>query len=871
MSEENEITQDSESLTKIEKAKPTKLQELFENWFLDYASYVILERVIPNIYDGLKPVQRRILHSMKEKEDGRYNKVANLVGHTMQYHPHGDASISDALVKMGQKELLIDTQGNWGNILTGDSAAAARYIEARLTKFALEVVFNPKTTVWQSSYDGRNKEPETLPIKFPLLLATGAEGIAVGLSSKILPHNFIEIIDACIYTLQDKAIQLFPDFPTGGLADCSKYNDGQRGGRILVRAKIEKTDKKTLTIKEIPFGQTTNSLIESIIKANNLNKIKIKKIDDNTSDKIEIIIQLQPGVSPDVTIDALFACTNCQISIPTYACIIEDERPVFIGINDILQHSVSNTVQLLKKELQIELNELEDDWHRWSLEKIFFEKKIYKELEKNTETWEEQIKNIAIAFVPYKKHFKKNITEDDILKLCEKPVRKISIFDIKKADEAIQNIENKIEKTKFNLEHLINYAINYYKHIKEKYSKGNERKTELRNFDTIDVAKVVIANEKLYANYKEGFIGTNLKKDDNAEYICDCSDIDDIIVFRKDGKYIISKVSEKAFLGKDIIYANVFNRNDKRTIYNVIYRDGKTTVSYIKRFAVIGITRDKEYDLTQGKEGSRILYFTANPNGEAETIKVILKPKPKLRKLQFEQEFKDISIRGRDSQGNILSRNDIHKITLKEEGSSTLGGRKIFFDKEVYRLNAENRGIYLGDFIGEDKILVIYNDGLLKLTNFDLSNHFEENIKIIEKFNSNTIFSAIFFDKEQDYFYLKRFQVDDITKIQFIIPETEGSYLLDISEDKYPQVKIIFAGKHKNREEEIINVEEFIGIKGISAKGKRLTTFETKTIEFIEPIIKEEENNINTDNNKKENLSAEDFFNTDNITEQSLF
>ncbi len=879
MSEENEIQQDSDKIARIDGLKPTKLQGLMEKWFLEYASYVILERAIPNIYDGLKPVQRRILHSMNEKEDGRYNKVANLVGHTMQYHPHGDASIGDALVQMGQKKLLIDTLGNWGNILTGDTAAAPRYIEARLTKFALEVVFNPKTTIWKKSYDGRYLEPETLPIKFPLLLATGASGIAVGLSSKILPHNFIELVDACIDTLQDKEIHLYPDFQTGGLADCSKYNDGLSGGKILVRAKIEKTDKKTLTIREIPFGETSTSIIQSIIKANNLNKIKIKKIDDNTSDKIEITIQLQPGISPDVTIDALFACTKCQVSISPVACVIEDEKPVFLSVTELLQHSVCNTVELLKKELQIELEELNNDWHRWSLEKIFFEKKIYKELEKKTDTWEEQIKNIAIAFVPYQKFFKKEITEEEILKLCEKPVRKISIFDIKKADEAIANIEKKIEKANFNLEHITDYAISYYKHIKEKYSEGRERRTELRTFDTIDVTKVVVANEKLYANFKEGFIGTNLKKDDNAEYICDCSDIDDIIAFRRDGKYIITKISEKSFIGKDIIYVNVFKKNDKRTIYNTIYRDGRTPISYIKRFAVTGITRNKEYDICQGKEGSKVLYFSANPNGEAESIKVILKPKPKLRKLQFEQDFKDIAIRGRDSVGNILSRNEIHKINLKEEGISTLGGRKIFFDKTVLRLNAENRGLYLGDFAGEDKILVIYNDGLLKLSNFDLANHFEENIKIIQKYDSDKVYSAVFFDAEQNFYYLKRFQVEDTTKAQFIIPETEGSILVDISEDKYPQVKITFGGKHENREAEIINVEEFIGIKGITAKGKRLSTFEIKNIEFIEPIIKEDEtdnddnnnNDENSDNSEKDSFSAEDYFNTDNITEQSLF
>ncbi|MDR2834652.1 MAG: DNA gyrase/topoisomerase IV subunit A [Bacteroidales bacterium] len=872
--EEDDIIPEIKNTTFEEKPKITKLQGLFENWFLEYASYVILERAVPHIYDGLKPVQRRILHSMKEKEDGRYNKVANLVGHTMQYHPHGDASIGDALVQMGQKNLLIDTQGNWGNILTGDSAAAPRYIEARLTKFALEVVFNYKTTNWQSSYDGRNKEPETLPVKFPLLLASGAEGIAVGLSSKILPHNFIEILDACIDTLQDKPVQLFPDFPTGGLADCSKYNDGQRGGRVLVRAKIEKNDKKTLTIREIPFGQTTDSVIESIIKANNNNKIKIKKIDDITAENIEISIQLQPGISPDLTIDALYACTNCQVSIATYACVIEDDKPFFASVQELLQHSVHNTVQLLKKELQIEKQELEDQWQGLSLEKWFIEKRIYKEKEyENAKSTDYALKFINDKTIEDKLHFIREITKDDLLKLLEIKMKRILKFNIDKANDELIAIEEQIKKVEHDLNNLIEYSINYYKHLKEKYGKGRERKTELRNFDTIDETKVVLANEKLYANYKEGFVGTDLRKDIDAQFVCDCSDIDDIIIFRRDGKYTISKVSGKAFFGKDIIYANVFVKNDKRTIYNAVYRDGKSSISYIKRFAVYGITRDKEYDLSKAEQGSKLLYFSANPNGEAEVIKVFLKPKPKLRKLVFEQNFKDISIKGRDSQGNIIARSDIHKIVLKEEGVSTLGGRKIWFDQEVYRLNADNRGLFLGEFSGDDKILVIYNDGLMQITNFDLSNHYDENIKIIEKFDVQKVFSVIYFDAEQNFAYLKRFQIEESAKAQYIISESEGSSLIDISDDKFPIVQIVFGGKHKSRELEIINAEQFIGIKGITAKGKRLTTFEYETIKFDEPLQKKIEEEIDNDRNDDDdkNDNIDDFFETDKVVEQSLF
>jgi len=818
---------------------------MFQDWFLDYASYVILERAVPHVYDGLKPVHRRILHSMKQLDDGRYNKVANIVGHTMQYHPHGDASIGDALVQIGQKDLLVDCQGNWGNLLTGDSAAASRYIEARLTKFALEVVFNPKTTFWKPSYDGRNKEPITLPVKFPLLLAMGVEGIAVGLASKILPHNFIEIIDACVATLEDRPFELFPDFPTSGMADFSKYNDGLRGGRARVRAKIEKFDKKTLIIREITFGETTSSIIESIIAASDKKKIQIKKIDDNTSENVEIIIHLPPNVSTDKTIDALYAFTKCEVSIPTYACVIEEDKPRFIGVTEILQLSVANTVELLRQELLIQKSELEEQWHNESLEKWFIEKRIYKEKQyENSKSTDEAVEFINSKVIEHKLQLVRDVTREDILKLLEIKMKRILRFNSEKAEEELLAILEEIKKVQHNLDHLVDYAIAYYKHIKEKYGKGRERKTEIRNFDTIDTAQVAVANEKLYVNYKEGFVGYGLKKD---EYVCDCSDIDDVIVFRKDGKYVIAKVSDKAFFGKDILYVNVFKRNDKRTIYNVAYRDGRTSVSYIKRFAVTGINRDKEYDVSKGVEGSKLIYFTANPNGEAEVIRVYLKPKPKIRKLVFEVDFKDVAIKGRDAQGNILAKNDIHKITLKEEGVSTLGGRKIWFDEEVFRLNADSRGKYIGEFTGDDKIIVISKDGLCRLTNFDLSNHYEENIIIIEKYDPQKAFTAIHFDAEQGFFYLKRFEMDETGKEQSFISEVAGSYLVEISDDEFPQVKLVFGGKHESREPELIDAEEFIGIKGIKARGKRLSTFEIKEMSFIEPLEKESKRSYDED------------------------
>lgn len=847
MSEENDNIEKKEfengeefvpvEIHETEEPKITRLKGMFQDWFLDYASYVILERAVPHVYDGLKPVHRRILHSMKQLDDGRYNKVANIVGHTMQYHPHGDASIGDALVQLGQKDLLVDCQGNWGNILTGDSAAASRYIEARLTKFALEVVFNPKTTFWKPSYDGRNKEPITLPVKFPLLLTMGVEGIAVGLASKILPHNFNELIDACIAILEDRPFEIYPDFPTAGMADFSKYNDGLRGGRARVRAKIDKIDKKTLVIKEITFGETTSSIIDSIIAASEKKKIQIKKIDDNTSEFVEIIIHLPPGVSTDKTIDALYAFTKCEVSIPTYACVIEDDKPRFIGVTEILQLSVANTVELLRQELLIQKAELEEQWHNQSLEKWFIEKRIYKEKNyENAKSTDEAIEFILSKVIEHKLQLVRDVTRDDLLRLLEIKMKRILRFNSDKAEEDLLAILDEIKKVQHNLDHLIDYAIAYYNRIKDKYGKGRERKTEIRNFDTIDTAQVAVANEKLYVNYKEGFVGYGLKKD---EYVCDCSDIDDIIVFRKDGKYIVSKVQDKAFFGKDILYVNVFKKNDKRTIYNLAYRDGRTSISYIKRFAVTGITRDKEYDTTKGLDGSKIIYFTANPNGEAEVIKVYLKPKPKVRKLVFEVDFKDVAIKGRDAQGNILSKNDIHKITLKEEGISTLGGRKIWFDEEVFRLNADSRGRYLGEFVGDDKIIVITRDGMCRLTNFDLSNHYEENIIVIEKYNPDKVFTAIHFDAEQGFFYLKRFQMEESGKEQCFIAEVPGSYLVELSDDEFPQVKLIFGGKHEAREPELIDAEEFIAVKGLKARGKRLSTFEIKEMFFDEPLEKE--------------------------------
>ncbi len=810
---------------------------MFKSWFLDYASYVILERAVPHINDGLKPVQRRILHAMRRMEDGRYNKVANIIGFTMQFHPHGDASIGDALVQLGQKNLLIDTQGNWGNVPTGDSAAAPRYIEARLTKFAQEVVFNPKTTHWKMSYDGRNKEPITLPVKFPLLLAQGVEGIAVGLASKILPHNFNELIDASIHYLEKKDFILYPDFPTGGMIDVSRYNDGLRGGAVKIRAKITKQDNRTLCISDIPFGKTTSSLIESILKANDKGKIKVKKIDDNTADKVEVLIHLPNAVSTDKTIDALYAFTDCELSISPNCCLIDDNTPIFVGVSDVLKRNTDHTVHLLTRELEIRRGELEEAWHFASLERIFIENKIYQKIE-DCETMEAIIQTIDHGLKPFTGHLRREVTRDDIIKLTEIRIKRISRFDSNKADEYIASLEEEMEQIAYNLENIIPYSINYYKHIKKTYGKDFPRQTEIRSFENIEATKVVVKNEKLYINREEGFIGLSLKKD---EFICDCSDIDDIIIFYKDGRYIITKVTDKAFVGKGIIHVAVFKKNDKRTIYNVVYRDGKAGTTYVKRFAVTGITRDKEYDVTKGTKDSDVLYFSANPNGEAEILKIVLKPKARLRNMIFDFDMADLAIKGRGAMGNILSKYAIQRITMRKKGLSTLGGRKIWFDKDVLRLNAEGRGDYLGEFHADDHILILTKDGNFFHTNFDLTNHYEDNIQIIEKFNPEKVWSVVYYDADQKFYYLKRFQIEVSNKPQRFIGDNPKSYLVRISEVDYPRLEIKFGGEDKEREKEIVEVDDFIGIKSFKAKGKRLTTYQVSKINELEPIIKKEE------------------------------
>ncbi|MDH6535438.1 DNA gyrase/topoisomerase IV subunit A [Parabacteroides sp. 52] len=809
------------------------LSGMYQNWFLDYASYVILERAVPHINDGLKPVQRRILHSMKRLDDGRYNKVANIVGHTMQFHPHGDASIGDALVQLGQKDLLIDCQGNWGNILTGDGAAAPRYIEARLSKFALETVFNPKTTEWQSSYDGRNKEPITLPIKFPLLLAQGVEGIAVGLSSKILPHNFNELLDASIAYLQEEEFTLYPDFQTGGSIDVSKYNDGERGGSVKVRAKITKLDNKTLVITEIPYGKTTSSVIDSILKANDKNKIKIKKVDDNTAQNVEILVHLAPGVSSDKTIDALYAFTDCEISISPNCCVIRDNKPHFLTVSDVLKNSADNTLVLLRTELEIHKNEQEEALFFASLEQLFIEERIYKDKEfENAKDMDEAILHIDKRLLPFKPKLIREVTREDILRLMEIKMGRILKFNAEKNEALIAQYKEEIERINHHLENIIAYTIDWFNMLKEKYGKTYPRLTEIRNFDTIEATKVVEATEKLYINREEGFIGMSLKKD---EFVCNCSTIDDVIIFYRTGIYKIVKVSDKMFVGKDILYLNVFKKNDKRTIYNAIYRDGKEGVNFIKRFNVTGITRDKEYDLTQGTKGSRVLYFSANPNGEAETVKVILKPKPRLRILIFEKDFSEIAIKGRSSRGNTLTKLEIHKITLKQKGGSTLGGRQVWFDWDVLRLNYDGRGDLLGEFHSEDSILVVLRNGDFYITNFDLSNHYEDNILSIEKYNPHKVWTAALFDADQGYRYLKRFQLEATAKKQNFLGENPNSRLFLLTDEAYPRIEVVFGGNDSFRESLILDAEEFISVKGFKAKGKRITTFEVSTMNELEP------------------------------------
>ena len=811
-----------------------QLTGMYQNWFLDYASYVILERAVPHIMDGLKPVQRRILHSMRRLDDGRYNKVANIVGHTMQFHPHGDASIGDALVQLGQKDLLIDCQGNWGNILTGDGAAAPRYIEARLSKFALEVVFNPKTTEWKLSYDGRNKEPIALPVKFPLLLAQGVEGIAVGLSSKILPHNFNELCDAAISYLHEEDFKLYPDFQTGGSIDVSKYNDGERGGSVKIRARIDKIDNKTLAIKEIPYGKTTSTVIDSILKAVDKGKIKVRKVDDNTSANVEILVHLAPGTSSDKTIDALYAFTDCEISISPNCCVIDDNKPHFLKVSDVLKKSVDNTLALLRQELEIHKGELQESLHFASLEKIFIEERIYKDKEfEQSKDMDAACEHIDNRLTPFYPQFIREVTKEDILRLMEIKMGRILKFNTDKAEEIIAKMKSDIAEIDAHLANIVGYTIDWYQMLKDKYGKNFPRRTELRNFDTIEATKVVEANEKLYINREEGFIGTALKKD---EFVACCSDLDDVIIFYRDGKYMITPVADKKFVGKNVLYVNVFKKNDKRTIYNVAYRDGKEGTTYIKRFAVTSIVRDREYDVTQGTPESRITYFSANPNGEAEIIKITLKPNPRVRRIIFERDFSEVGIKSRQAQGVILTRLPVHKIALKQRGGSTLGGRKVWFDRDVLRLNYDGRGEYLGEFQSDDSILVVLNTGEFYTTNFDVSNHYENNVSIVEKFDGNKVWTAALYDADQqNYPDLKRFCFESTTRKQNYLGENKATQLILLTDEYYPRLEVIFGGHDSFRDPMVIDADEFIAVKGFKAKGKRITTYTVETINELEP------------------------------------
>lgn len=819
-----------------------KLSGMFKDWFLDYSSYVILQRAVPHIVDGLKPVQRRVLHAMFRMDDGSYTKVANIVGQAMQYHPHGDASILGALVQLGQKGLLIDCQGNWGNILTGDSNAAPRYIEARLSKFAKEVVFDPKITNWMTSYDGRNQEPTELPVRFPLLLAQGTEGIAVGMASKILPHNFNELIDASVKILEGEDFTIYPDFPTGGSADCSNYKDGARGGSVKVRAKIEKIDKNTVAITEIPYGKTSHILIDSILKAKDKGKIKIKKIEDMTTEKVEIQIHLPNDVSPDKTIDALYAFTDCECNIAPNACVIVDNKPQFLSVKDILIYDTNHTRDLLKWQLDIRLAELEDQWHYTSLERIFFENKVYKILEQNQNSWEQQLQDVFTEMKTYQDVLRREILMEDIERLVEKPVRKISKFDTKAIDEKIAAIEAEMETVKNNIEHITEYTIDWFKMLKAKYGKPFVRQTEITAFESIAVTKVVSNNAKLYANYEEGFVGLNLKKDDNGTYICDCSDLSEVIVIGKDGKYRITKVTDKAFFWKDLLYVGVFNRGDSRTIYNVIYREGKSSVSYAKRFAITSVTRDKDYDITTGEEGSKILWFTVNHNGEAESVRIYLRPRPKLKKTQFEYDFSTLAIKGKASRGNLVSKNPIARIQLKSKGVSTIGGKDIWYDADIQKLNDEQRGQYLGEFGPEDKVLAIFKDGTFYTTSFDVSNRYQGEVIKVEKFDPNKTYTALYYDAAAKAFYVKRFSfvLSDNTPLSFIAPGTK-SYLVALSEDKHPQFQVIFGGKYEHRDPENIDAEEYIAKKGYAAKGKKCHQYDLKEVKFIEPLHKPED------------------------------
>ena len=827
------------------------LNQMYQNWFLDYASYVILERAVPHIVDGLKPVQRRILHSMKRMDDGRYNKVANIVGHTMQFHPHGDASIKDALVQLGQKDLLIDCQGNWGNILTGDDAAAGRYIEARLSKFALDVVFNPKTTEWKLSYDGRNKEPIALPVKFPLLLTQGAEGIAVGLSCKILPHNLNEICDAAIQYLHGEEFHLYPDFPTGGSIDVSRYNDGQRGGVVRIRAKIEKRDHKTLAITEIPFGKTTGTaskpspFIESILKANEKGKIKIRNVEDLTAAGVEILIHLTPGASSDKTIDALYACTDCEVSISPNCCVIDDKKPCFLTVSEVLKRSVDNTLELLRQERLIRKGELLESLHFASLEKIFIEERIYKDKQfENAKSMDAACEWIDERLTPWYPKMIREVTKDDILRLMEIKMARILKFNKDKADELIARIKDEIAQIDKELNNMIEVTCDWYRFIKEKYGKDHPRLTEIKSFDTISAVKVVEANEKLYINREEGFIGTSLKKD---EYVCNCSDIDDVIVFYRDGTYKVVHIADKLFIGEtersksekkkaEVIHVAVFRKTDSRTIYNAVYRDGKAGTCFIKRFNVTSITRDREYDLTQGKPGSRVLYFTANPNGEAEIIKVTLKPNPKLKRIFFDKDFRELAIKGRQSMGNVLTKQEVSRITLKSHGGSTLGGRKVWFDHDIKRINYDEMGTYLGEFFNDDKILVILKGGDFYLTNFDANNHYEDNILRIEKYDPHKVWTAVLYDQDQNgYVYVKRFRLEATLRHQNYLGENPANQLILLTDTLYPRIKVTMGGVDDFREPIELDVHEYIGIKSFKARGKRITTFNVAQVEELEP------------------------------------
>lgn len=842
LNEEQDTTEEVEAeahsgykpVDRFDAAAVHHLSGMYQNWFLDYASYVILERAVPHIEDGLKPVQRRILHSMKRMDDGRYNKVANIVGHTMQFHPHGDASIGDALVQIGQKDLLVDTQGNWGNILTGNRAAAPRYIEARLSKFALDTVFNPKTTEWQMSYDGRNKEPITLPVKFPLLLAQGAEGIAVGLSSKILPHNFVELCDAAISYLHGEEFHLYPDFPTGGSIDVSKYNDGQRGGSLKVRAKIEKLDQKTLVIREIPFSKTTETIIDSILKAIEKGKIKARHVEDLTAAKVEIQIQLAPGVSSDKTLDALYAFSDCEINISPNCCVIEDNKPKFLTISDVLRHSADRTKDLIRQELEIRKNELLEQYHFASLEKIFIEERIYKDRKfEQAPNVDAVCEHIDERLTPYYPQLVREVTKDDILKLLEIKMQRILKFNKDKADELMARIKEEIEQIDRDLNNLVEVTANWFKFLKEKYGKDHPRLTEIRNFDTIEATKVVEANQKLYINRADGFIGTGLKKD---EFVCNCSDIDDVIIFYKDGKFKVIRVADKIFVGKNILWLGVFKKNDQRTIYNMVYRDGKKGFYYIKRFNVPSVTRDREYDLTIGTPGSRVVYFTANPNGEAEVIKITLDPAPKLKKIFFDKDFSEVLIKGRAAKGNLLTKFQVHRIGLKSHGHSTLGGRKVWYDPDVNRLNYDEHGRLLGEFNDGDQILVFLPNGEYYLTNFDANNHFEDNIVRLEKYDADKVWSCVLYDADnQGYPYVKRFLLEASKRKQCYLGENPNSKEILLTDQVYPRILVTYGGADEFRGSEEIDVEQFIAVKGYKAKGKRLTTYQIASITELEP------------------------------------